>query len=120
MSQTIFERYGGFAKVSRIVIHFYDKVLDSPVTGHYFASTDMKQLIDHQTKFIATLMGGPASYTHEQLARVHLHLGISEAAFEETCLLLRETLEDFDFSAEDIKYLVKEFMSYKNDIVKRG
>lgn len=71
MRHTIFERYGGFAKVSRIVSSFYDKILESPITSTYFDNIDMRRLIDHQTKFIAYVMGGPASYTNDQLERVH-------------------------------------------------
>lgn len=62
----------------------------------------MRTLIDHQTKFIATLMGGPASFTDEHIARVHAHLGITDQAFDEMTTLLRETLEDFDFDQTDI------------------
>ena len=69
MKSTIFQRYGGFASVSKVVMSFYDKVLDSPVASPYFANTNMKRLIDHQTKFIAQIMGGPVSYTDEQLER---------------------------------------------------
>ena len=57
MKNSIFERYGGFTKASRIVMSFYEKVLDSPVTSPFFANTDMKRLVDHQTNFIASLMG---------------------------------------------------------------
>jgi hemoglobin len=116
-AQTTFEQYGGFAQVSRIVSSFYDKMLDSPVTGPYFAGIDMKRQIDHQTKFIATLMGGPVSYTNEQLERVHGRLNITDAAFRETVMLLKETLEDFGISKPDIKYIEREFLSRKNFIV---
>lgn len=117
MKQSLFERYGGFASVSRVVMSFYDKMLDSPLTSPYFAHTDMKRLIDHQTKFIATLMGGPASYTNEHLERVHAHLGITEAAFLESMVLMRETLEDFDFREDDIRQVEGEMMGRKNFIV---
>jgi hemoglobin len=119
MKQTIFERYGGFASVSRIVMSLYDKVLDSPITSPYFARTDMRRLIDHQTKFMASLMGGPASYTNDQLERVHAHLEISEEAFDETMLLLREVLEDFDLEHEDIQTVTDEMVSRKNYVVSR-
>jgi hemoglobin len=119
MARTVFERYGGFAKVSRIVMSFYDKVLDSPVASPYFASTDMRRLVDHQTKFIATLMGGPASYTNDHIERIHAHLGITESAFFEVVELLRETLEDFDFAEEDIQFVMDEMMSRKNFVVTR-
>ena len=64
-------------------------------------------------------MGGPASYTDEQLERVHAHLGISEPAFYETMGLLVETLEDHDFEDDDINIVEGEMMSRKNFIVAR-
>jgi len=119
MKSPIFQRYGGFASISKIVMSFYDKVLDSPLTSPYFVTTDMKQQIDHQTKFMASLMGGPASYTDEQLERIHSHLGITEPAFMEIVYLLSETLEDFDFADDDIRYVENEMMNRKNYIVTR-
>lgn len=119
MARSIFERYGGFAKISRVVMAFYDRILDSPVTSPYFADTDMRRLIDHQTRFVSYVMGGPASYTNDHLERVHARLGVTEDAFAEMTLLLRETLEDFDFTDEDIDAVVDEIMSRKNHIVTR-
>ncbi|MEN8176801.1 MAG: group 1 truncated hemoglobin [Pseudomonadota bacterium] len=101
--ESMFARYGGFTKVSRIVSSFYDRVLDSPIMSPYFGATDMKRLIDHQTKFIAFLMGGPASYSDEQLRRVHEHMAIDRPAFEEMVTLMTETFEDFDFADEDVR-----------------
>lgn len=117
MRQTIFERNGGFAVVSKVVMSFYDKVLDSPATSPYFSSVDMKRLIDHQTKFFAALMGGPASYTNDHLEKVHAHLSITESAFLEALLLMKDTLEEFDFSNEDIQQVQDEMMNRKNFIV---
>lgn len=108
MAQSIFERNGGFAKVNRVVMSFYDRVLDSPIMSPFFSNTDMKKLIDHQTKFIAFLMGGPASFTDDHLIRIHQHLGIDQQAFDEMVSLLTETLEDFDFDNEDISVIEKE------------
>jgi hemoglobin len=116
MAATMFERYGGFAKVSRIVSAFYDRVFESPLLVPYFENIDMKRLIDHQTKFIASLMGGPASYSNEQLERVHANLGISEEAFMEAVALLQETFEDFEFDESDIATIHRDIMSRKNFI----
>lgn len=118
-AETIFERYGGFAKVSRVVSSFYDRVLDSPLLAPYFAGIDMRRQIDHQTKFIAALMGGPASYTREHLQRVHARLGITDEAFDELTLLLRETLEDFDFAEGDIAAVYGEVVAYRSTVVTR-
>ena len=102
MSRTMFERYGGFASVSKIVMAFYDKALDSNIIGHHFEDVEMSKLVDHQTKFIASVMGGPAAYTDEALHRLHSHLKIDQEQFEEMTALLEETLEDFDLDRSDI------------------
>jgi len=117
MRQTLFERYGGFAKISKVVMSFYDKLLSSKLLAPYFEKIDMKRLIDHQTKFVASLMGGPASYTNEHLERVHAHLGITETAFKESLVLMKETLEDHEFLAEDIQAVGDAMSGTKNFIV---
>lgn len=117
MAQTIFERYGGFASVRRVVSSFYDRVLDSPALARHFETVDMRTLIDHQTKFIAQAMGGPASYTDEHLRRVHARLGIGHEDFIEMARLLRETLEDFDFDPADVDAVDREILRREHVIV---
>ena len=115
--QSMFERYGGFATVSKVVGDFYTRVQDSDIVSPYFAGSDMRTLIDHQTKFIASLMDGPASYSDEHLERVHARLKIDNAAFEEIVILLSETLEDSGIAKEDVEYVRKKFSSSKHFIV---
>jgi hemoglobin len=118
--QTMFERYGGFAKVSQIVSSFYEKMVDSPSTAPYFVGTDMRTLIDHQTKFIAYLMGGPASYTNDHLARVHEHLGITEGAYAEAVNMLSDTMEDFGVTTDDVRAMRRQLQGVKHLIVTRA
>ncbi len=108
---TMFERYGGFAAVSKVVMAFYEKVLDSDIAGPFFEDIDMKALIDHQTKFVAQVMGGPAHYNDEVLRTVHAKHQIDKAAFDEVAALMKETLEDFEFAPEDIKDVMSQITS---------
>jgi hemoglobin len=103
---TIFDRYGGFATVRKVVSAFYDKVLDSPVIAHHFEDVDMRRLIDHQARFVSSVMGGPASYSDEHLRRIHQRHGITTEEFREMVELLEETLEDFDFVEADIRHVI--------------
>lgn len=114
---TIFERYGGFATVSRIVSAFYDQVLDQPDLARYFEKIDMRRLVDHQTKFIASIMGGPASYTNEQLERVHSGMNIREDDYLAVVDILRETLEDFELDESDIAAICSDVLDRKRFIV---
>ena len=75
---TMFERYGGFATVSKVVLTFYDKAIDSDIIGKYFENVDMPALIDHQTKFVSQVMGGPASWKRDDTIRraIEIHCGV--------------------------------------------
>ncbi len=117
MSQTLFEKYGGFATISRVVMDFYDRALDSDQIGDFFDGVEMKKLIDHQTKFIATLMGGPASYTNERLAAMHSRLQINDVDFDEMKKLLTETLEEHGVSPDDVAAVIHEIEIRRDAIV---
>lgn len=116
---TLFERYGGFATISKVVLSFYDGVLDSDVLAPYFEDVDMRRLVDHQTKFISYVMGGPASFTDETLRQVHAHLDIDDAAFDEMISLFSDTLEDYDFEEEDIHAVISALENRRPIIVAR-
>lgn len=105
MNGSVFDQLGGFARVRLMVSAFYDKVLDSERLGPHFRHIDVRRLIDHQTKFISAMMGGPASFTDEQIARAHQRLGITDQDFDEMAELFRETLEDFRMPPEDVARL---------------
>jgi hemoglobin len=114
---TVFDNMGGFARVRLIVSDFYEKILASDRLAPYFAGVDMRRLIDHQTKFIAAVMGGPAAFTDEQIARAHARLEIAGDAFDEMADLFRETLEDFDVDRADIERLHAQVMGMRGHVV---
>ncbi len=109
MSATLFERYGGFAAVSKIVMAFYERLLDDDQVGPYFEDVDLPRLMDHQTKFISTLMGGPASFSDEHLRRVHAQYRISAADFERTNDILASVLLDCGMDEDDVERVMSEF-----------
>jgi hemoglobin len=119
MSRTLFQKYGGFATVSRIVLSFYDRVLDSDQIGHFFEDIDMKRLMDHQTKFIASLLGGPASFTDERLHQMHAHLVIGDADFDEMARLLDASLAEHGFESADREHVIREIEARRPVIVTR-
>jgi hemoglobin len=114
---TTFERMGGFARVRLIVSDFYDKVLESERLAHFFADIDMRRLIDHQTKFISAVMGGPAAFSDEQLARAHMRLGITTRDFDEMASLFHETLEDHGVEPIELERLHAHLLSMRDHVV---
>lgn len=116
-SQTLFEKYGGFSNVSKVVLAFYDTLLDSDEIGPFFDDVDMSKMVDHQTKFVSSLLGGPASYNDTQLRNLHAHLDVTDAHFDELKVVLSGTLEDHGFEAGDIDAVLGEFETRRTLIV---
>lgn len=119
MPQTIYERHGGFVTVRKVVSGFYERVLESDILAHYFAHVNMKVQIDHQTRFVSYLLGGPASYSDDHLERIHKRLKITDEAFEEMVMTMCEVLEDFDFDASDVDHVEQELRRRHSLIVTR-
>ncbi len=109
MVKTVYEKYGGFSTISRIVMDLYDRLLDDDEVGPFFDTVEMSRIIDHQTKFVSSLIGGPASYTDEQIRKLHAHLTIDDRHFETLKQLLGATLVDHGMTEEDVAYVVGEF-----------
>ena len=85
---------------------FYDRVLDNDIVGDFFEDVDMTKLVDHQTKFVTTQMGGPASYSDDRLHQLHAHLEISGDEFDEMAKLLQATLNDHGLTDADAATVV--------------
>ncbi|MEP2027214.1 MAG: group 1 truncated hemoglobin [Paracoccaceae bacterium] len=114
----MFEKYGGFSTISRVVMSFYDRMLDDDDVGPFFEDVDLPKLIDHQTKFISAIMGGPASFSDEHLAGAHKHLVINDMHFDRLKVLVQETLTDFDVISEDIETVLDAFEQRRHLIVR--
>ncbi|MEX0371797.1 MAG: group 1 truncated hemoglobin [Tateyamaria sp.] len=120
MPSSTFEKYGGFATVSRVVMTFYELVLDSDEVGHHFDDIDMPRLIDHQTKFISSLMGGPAAMSDDRLRAVHQSVSISNQDFDEIGRLLAEAMTRHGMSDVDIAHVTSSIDGKRQFIVNQA
>ena len=114
---TLYDKYGGFSTISKLIQAFYEKVADSENLAPYFEGIDMQKLMDHQTKFFSDILGGPVEYTGRQLKAVHANLAITEDAFSELAELNEETLEDMSVEDTDIETVMEIVNGVKSDIV---
>jgi len=117
MPTTLFDKYGGFSVVSKIVLDLYDRLLDDDDIGPFFDQIDMARIVDHQTKFVSSLMGGPASYTDDQIQKMHARLTIADQHFDQLKQILRETMIDHGISAEDAASVVAAFEARRTLVV---
>ena len=113
----LYDKYGGFRTISRLVHDFYDRIGDTPELDSYFEGVNMKGLIDHQTKFLCQLLGGPSDYSGRQLAAAHQSLDITPGHFDLVAEILQETLEDGGVEDSDVSAIMQTVASTKPEIV---
>lgn len=114
---TLYDKYGGFSTVNKLVQAFYGKVIESENLAAYFEGIDMQKLMDHQTKFFSEILGGPVEYTGRQLKVAHAEMEITEDAFSEIVELIEETLEDMNVEGADVETIMEIVNGVKSDIV---
>ena len=118
MAQTIYDKYGGFFTLNNIIKNFYIAIKKDKNLAPYFEGVGMGKLIEHQTQFISSLVGGPQINYPLSLKDSHAHLNITEDHFNLCLSILRATLKEGLFSDEDIKVVLSEMIKSKNDIIK--
>ena len=119
LTRTLYEKYGGFSTVSRIVMALYDRILDDDVVGPFFDDVDMPRLIDHQTKFVSSLMGGPASFSEVHIANAHRKLPIDDVHFDKLKALVNETLTEFGIAPDDATTVLDAFEARRKLLIKK-
>ena len=117
MSKSLYDQLGGFSAVRKLVSDFYNRVLEEEDLVPFFKDTNMANLIDHQTKFWTTLLGGPASYTEEQLRKIHVSMGIKDSHFDLIVDLVVETLEDHDLDPQHVSDIAEQLRAYRSSVV---
>jgi hemoglobin len=100
-----FEKYGGFGTLYPLVGEFYDAVLESNIVAYIFESISMEALIEHQTRYLAAMMGGPGEYDDEKLKSAHSQFQITETEWDEVVDIFIATLKNFKVEEDDIKTL---------------
>ena len=117
MSDSLYDKYGGFASICDIVHKFYDKILESETLSPWFEHVDMEGLIDHQTQFLCMALGGPANYSGHGMKKVHQGLQVTEAAFNEVAVCLKESLDESGVEAEDIDTILQLVGGFASEVI---
>jgi hemoglobin len=117
MSKSIFEQLGGFPTVRKVVMEFYHNVMDEDELASYFEKTNMERLIDHQTKFVSYLLGGPVSYSDDHLYNVHARLKITDNHFDMIMEILSDAFEEYEVDDDIIEMVANEYEKRRSLIV---
>jgi hemoglobin len=113
---TILDRYGRVT-IAKVVASFYSDVLDSPRLGHYFHHVEMSRLVDHQTSFMAAVMGGPHAFGADHIRNAHQGFHISRDDFEVMIELLESSLLEHRISRRDTDRVLDGYRALQPHVV---
>ncbi|ACG79645.1 methyl-accepting chemotaxis protein McpH [Phenylobacterium zucineum HLK1] len=102
---TLFERLGGAPAVDAAVELFYAKVLADDRINRFFQGVDMVRQAGRQKAFLTMLMGGPNTYTGQNLRLGHRKLvaaGLDDSHFDAVVGHLAQTLRELGAAEDDI------------------
>ena len=118
MEQTLYEKVGGEAAISKVVDYFYNElVLKDETVNQFFEHTDMEKQRSHQTKFISFALGGPNQYTGKSMAKVHQGMNLQPEHFQAIVTHLHDALAHFGVSEADIDQALSKVATLKDDII---
>ncbi|WP_338469585.1 group 1 truncated hemoglobin [Niallia sp. XMNu-256] len=119
MADSLYEKLGGEAAISKVVDYFYELVLKDDTVNQFFKDTDMEQQRRHQTKFISFALGGPNQYSGKSMAKAHEGMKLQEVHFQAIVNHLHDALAHFGISEGDIDTALTKVATLKEDILNK-
>jgi hemoglobin len=102
-AETLYDRAGGEAGVTKLVDIFYQRVLNDPELSPFFAHIPMAKLRRMQVEFFSSALNGPLHYSGRPLAHVHQGHGITKAHLRRFTEHLLATLQSLNLSRQDVQ-----------------
>jgi hemoglobin len=119
MPEYMLARYGR-VRLTQIVSSFYSHVLKSPTLSRYFDEVSIAGLIEHQSRFLGMVLGGPPAYSAQELEVAHKRFGITNEDFDEMLHLLEESLDRYEVDPEDVSQVMLRYRAMQTAVVKPG
>ena len=100
MSETLYQKLGGEAKLRQVIDTFIDRVFSDRMIGFFFRSADKARIKEMEFQFTGKFLGADVEYKGRPLNEVHAKHPIMGGQFMRRLQILRETLEFYEVPAE--------------------
>jgi hemoglobin len=102
----VYQAIGGRAAVTAAVEGLYGRILEDPVLSRLFPGGVAAKHRAFVVTVLGEALGGPEHYRGPDLVKVHRGLGITDADFDQTAVLLAETLDSLGVPGHLADYVV--------------
>lgn len=111
----IYEDLGGMDAITSIVEQMYEHILADERLAPYFDESNVESLINHQSRFIAMIAGGPEY--HEHIAETHAHMNLRDEHFDAVLAYFHAALADHGVADEHSHQLNSQLQQYRASAV---
>jgi truncated hemoglobin YjbI len=116
--QELYQKIGGRDRLNEILRDFYQRMAEDTLIGYFFTGKDLHQIAQKQAEFILHVIGENPNYSGKLPVSAHLDLPpIFSGHFDRRQILLRETLKDQGFSAEEAQIWIDFENAFRGVIV---
>lgn len=115
--QTLYEQIGGAPTVDKLIVAFYQHVLNDPLLSPFFEHTSIEKLTNMQRSFFAVALGGPVPDAKISLYEAHQGRGIQVKHLTRFTEHLMDTLREIGVEEADAKKVYERIATYSNDVL---
>jgi hemoglobin len=90
--KTLYDLVGGEANVRAVLASLYDRLFEDRMVGFLFEGKDKQRIVELQTAFTCSFLGGPERYDGKPLPQAHASLPLLPGHFDRRHRLLDQVL----------------------------
>ncbi len=115
--QTLYEKIGGAPTIDKLIVTFYQHVLNDPLLSPFFKKTSIERLTNMQRAFFSVALGGPEPDEKISLYEIHQGRGIQVKHLTRFTEHLMNALREIGVEETDANKIYQRIATYSNDVL---
>lgn len=116
---SVYEQIGGEAKVAQIADYFIDELQYDKRILSFFLDSDIDRFREKLSEHICVHIGGPCTYTGDDMVKVHTGMNITEADFNRVVELLINAMNRAEVPHRLQNQVLARFAPMRGDMIYR-
>ncbi|WP_291510646.1 group 1 truncated hemoglobin [Acidithiobacillus sp.] len=109
--------FGGVEGVKALIDTFVSKVAADPHINIYFAKTNIPHLKYELTQQVCEIVGGPCTYTGQNMTQAHQGLQVTTAAFNYLAQDMIDAMDERGIPIRAQNYLLRQLAAMEPEVV---
>jgi len=120
--KSLYERLGGYDAIAAVTDDFLGRLATDKQLGRFFpghSKDSVGKIRQHIVEFLCAATGGPCVYMGRDMKTSHAGLGVTEADWNQSVVLLVQTLDKLKVPEKEKSEVLGAVSGLKKDIVEK-